>query len=338
MRIEASKLILSLLVKGLTALAVLFGALCAMADCASYDPLLVPHQVSVQPVDFVITDGDSQRDIPVRAYLPSTNLPSPLVMFSHALGGSRATISYLGKHWASRGYVVVYVQHPGSDDFVWKKSPVGQRWAALKVAASVQNFLLRVRDIVFVLDRLADRGEPPHPILTSRLDLEHVGISGYSFGAVTAQWLSGQTTSGGQARFVDSRLSAALMLSPSRPRQGTPAQAFGKVPVPWMLMTGTQDSSRVGHTTPKSRLEVFPALPPGDKYELVLFGAEHVAFTDRVPKAGSEPRNPNHHRAILALSTAFWDAHLRGDGAARRWLREQGPRAVLERRDTWQFK
>jgi len=324
--------------KGLATVASLLGAFEATAGPASYDPLFVSGQASPQPVDFVITDGSRQRHIPVRAYLPPTNSSRPLVMFSHALGGSRASSSYLGKHWASRGYVVVYVQHPGSDETVWKKAPVGQRWDALKAAASVRNFMLRVQDIAFVLDRLVDRDEPLHQIPRSRFDLEHVGISGHSFGAITAQWLSGQTTSVGDARFTDPRLSAALMMSPSRPRQGTPAQAFGKVSVPWMLMTGTQDSSRVGHTTPKSRLEVFPALPLGDKYQLVLFGAEHDAFTDWVPKTGSEPRSPNHHRAILALSTAFWDAHLRGNRAARQWLRGEGPRAVLETRDTWQLK
>ncbi|NLC82242.1 MAG: dienelactone hydrolase, partial [Lentisphaerae bacterium] len=47
---------------------------------------------------------------------------------------------------------------------------------------------------------------------------------------------------------------------------------------------------------------------------------------------------PNHHRAILALSTAFWDTHLRGDDAARAWLTGDGPRSVLEKNDRWQRK
>jgi len=51
-----------------------------------------------------------------------------------------------------------------------------------------------------------------------------------------------------------------------------------------------------------------------------------------------EARNPNHHRAILALSTAFWDAYLRGDAAARAWLDGDGPRSVLEPKDRWQKK
>jgi hypothetical protein len=41
---------------------------------------------------------------------------------------------------------------------------------------------------------------------------------------------------------------------------------------------------------------------------LVLHNAEHSVFTDRPLPGEREPRNPNHHRVILALSTAFWDA------------------------------
>jgi len=53
--------------------------------------------------------------------------------------------------------------------------------------------------------------------------------------------------------------------------------------------------------------------------------AEHSAFGDRPLPGDQKPRNPNHHRAILALSTAFWDAYLRGDAAARAWLQGARP-------------
>lgn len=90
--------------------------------------------------------------------------------------------------------------------------------------------------------------------------------------------------------------------------------------------------------TAMDRLAVFPALPAGAKYEVVFFGAEHSAFTDRALPGDREPRNPNHHRAILALGTAFWDAYLRNDPAARAWLDGDGPGSVLEARDRWQKK
>jgi hypothetical protein len=40
---------------------------------------------------------------------------------------------------------------------------------------------------------------------------------------------------------------------------------------------------------------------------------------------------------ILALSTAFWDAYLRGDVGALAWLNGPGPRSVTEPDDHWQF-
>jgi len=41
---------------------------------------------------------------------------------------------------------------------------------------------------------------------------------------------------------------------------------------------------------------------------------------------------------ILALSTAFWDAYLRGDAAAKAWLDGEGTHSVLEKEDRWQIK
>jgi hypothetical protein len=41
---------------------------------------------------------------------------------------------------------------------------------------------------------------------------------------------------------------------------------------------------------------------------------------------------------ILALSTAFFDAFLRDDAAARAWLEGDAPRSVLAEADQWQWK
>jgi len=198
--------------------------------------------------------------------------------------------------------------------------------------------LLRVQDVAAVLDELSDRRKIGQQVPIGRLDLGKVGMSGHSFGAITAQWLSGQTTENGKPRHTDPRISAALIMSPSSPRRGTPERAFASVSRPWMLMTGTKDLARIGRVKLKSRLAVFPALAPLNKYELVLFGAHHFAFTDGVLDERLEPRNPNHHRAILALSTAFWDTHLQGDPHAKEWLQGDGPSSFLESRDRWQTR
>ena len=108
--------------------------------------------------------------------------------------------------------------------------------------------------------------------------------------------------------------------------------------LPWLLLTGTKDSSPLTGADAKSRLVVFPALPPVGKYELVVNKAEHSAFTERALPGESEQRNPNHHRSILAVTTAFWDAYLRDNAEAQQWLDGEAVRSVLEKDDQWQKK
>lgn len=316
---------------------VLVDARATLWAASSYDPLAIPLGLTPKTLELTVSDAGRKRDLPLRVYLPSKTAPAPVVLFSHGLGGSREGCVYLGTHWAARGYVAVFLQHPGSDTGVWKDKPAAQRLAAIQQAAGAENLLLRVQDVSAVLDQLARWQKSPRHPLAGRLDLTRIGMSGHSFGAVSTQMVSGEKIAG-RPSFTDPRIQAAIAFSPSSPRQGDPQAAFGAVKIPWLLMTGTQDVAPIGNADVPSRLAVFPALPPGGKYELVLHGAEHSAFTDRGLPGDRERRNPNHRRAILALSTAFWDAYLRHDPAARAWLDGPGPRSVLETEDRWQTK
>jgi len=315
----------------------LFAAQAIAAD-PSYDPLAISAQEKPKTLDLTVNDAGRKRDIPIRVYLPPEKSPAPVVLFSHGLGGSREGSAYLGNHWAARGYVAVFLQHPGSDTSVWQGKPLGQRMSAMQQAAGPENFMLRVKDIPAVLDQLERWNKADGHALAGRLDMKDVGMSGHSFGAVTTQAVSGQTAVGSGISFTDGRIKAAIGFSPSGPsRGGDPTNAFGHVKIPWLLMTGTKDVARIGADL-ASRLSVYPALPPGGKYELVLDGAEHSAFTDRPLPGETQKRNPNHHRAILAISTAFWDTYLRDNESAKTWLNGDGPRSVLEKGDRWQKK
>jgi predicted dienelactone hydrolase len=286
-----------------------------------------------------VKDPSRQREIPLKVYLPAAADSSPVVLFSHGLGGTREGCAYLGSHWSARGYLVVFLQHPGSDDLVWKDAPIRKRMKAMQEAASLQNLLLRVRDVPVVLDQLEGWNKDDRHELAGKLNMQRVGMSGHSFGAVTTQAVSGQSMPLGGTRSTDARIKAAISFSPSSPRRGDPNQAFGSVKIPWLLMTGTKDTSPIGGQTVESRMAVYRLLPGSiDKYELVLHNAEHSAFTDRALPGDKEPRNPNHHRAILALSTAFWDAHLQDDDSARAWLNGTEARSVLESKDRWQLQ
>lgn len=314
------------------------------APVLGYDPLAIDKAAPAgPPQDFTVKDAERERDIPLRVYLPSKREPAPVVLFSHGLGGSRAGSKFLGDHWSGRGYVAAFLQHPGSDDSVWRNQPLADRAAAMRKAAGGQNFNLRAKDVPAVLDQLDKWNKTSDHALAGKMDLSRVGMSGHSFGAVTTQAVSGQSFPLVGNSLTDARIKAALVLSPSRPARGDVNKAFAEVKIPWLLMTGTKDIATIGGASigvadMEARYAVFPALPAGNKYELVLDGAEHSVFTDRPLPGESGQRNPNHHRIILALSTAFWDAHLRGDPEAQKWLDGDGSRSVLDQRDKWQRK
>ena len=304
-----------------------------------YDPLAMVAEPTSEPLDLTVVDIQRDREVPVLVYLPADTIPAPVVLFSHGLGGSRFGCSYLGQHWSARGYVAVFVQHPGSDDGVWRDVPPAQRKAAMNQAASGRNFQLRVKDIPAVLDQLAVWNTTDDHPLHGRLDLDQIGMSGHSFGAKTTQAVSGESYGRAGQRFTDPRIDTAIAFSPSANGRVDPSDEFGQVKIPWMLMTGTLDNSPIGETTPADRLKVYPGLPPGDKYELVLDKALHSAFTGSDEGTGGrQSRNPNHHRVILALSTAFWDSYLKQDDEALAWLQGDGPRTVMEAADRWQQK
>lgn len=304
----------------------------ALAAPRAYDPLVLSDQSRIETLDFLARDRARQRDIPLRVYLPPEKAAAPVVLFSHGLGGCRADYAYLGRHWALRGYVAVFLEHRGSDGLLRKGEPPAPGLSREKRGAGARNFLLRVKDVPFVLDRLEQWDRTEGHALVGRLDLGRIGMAGHSLGATTTQAVAGQAFPGGSFPYLDPRIKAAIALSPSCPSGRDPEEAFGSVKIPWMLMTGTRDGDV------KSRMAVFAALPPGGKYELVLGGAGHEVFTDQIPPSEGGKRRHDFHETIIALSTAFWDAWLRGDGAAGLWLDSDGPDSVLEKDDRWQRK
>lgn len=284
-----------------------------------------------------LLDPARDRVVPLKVFQPASDAPSPVVLFSHGLGGSREGNAYLGNHWAAGGYVAVFLQHPGSDERVWRAAVPEKRLEALKKAANVGSALSRYADVSLVIDQLEIWNETEGHPLRGKLDLDRIGMSGHSFGAATTQGLMGQRNRLGLS-FHEPRLTAFLLLSPSRSKGLTQAEAFGRIRAPVLLMTGTKDGSLIDPaTTPESRMEVYAGLPDGDKYHLVFEDGEHSAFSD----AGmGRPRIAHHHPAIQTISTRFWDAYLKEDPEAKQWLQSAEVRvgANLVEKDVWEWK
>jgi predicted dienelactone hydrolase len=313
---------------------ILAATVMAAEEPKRYDPLKVP-ETAVTSLTFEARDAGRDRTLPLRVYLPESAKPAPVVLFSHGLGGSRDNNPYLGEHWARRGYVVVFVQHPGSDESVWKSQPSLKRMGAMKDAASLENVIARGKDIPFVITTLTAWNRQENHPLHGRLNLEKTGMSGHSFGANTTQGAAGQKFPGGRLSFAVPEIDAAVMMSPGPPAIGDPAKAFGDIRIPCLLLTGTRDDSPIGNQTPENRLKVFPHLQRAPAWQVVFDGATHMDFGQRTLRGG-EIKNTRYHKAILALTTAFWDATLKGDAEATAWLKGAGAHSVLDPKDLWQ--
>src|SRR5581483_9906365 len=121
----------------LLALAILgFHSPAARAAGAEEAPLPYLEKANTSAVATVKYDWlDQKRDrkVPVKIYYPQTGSgPFPVIIFSHGLGGSRDGYEYLGRYWASHGYVSVHLQHLGSDSSILTNVPRAERMAAMR--------------------------------------------------------------------------------------------------------------------------------------------------------------------------------------------------------------
>ena len=93
----------------------------------------------------------------------------PLVIVSHGYPGSRYLMSYLTENLASKGYVVVAIDHTESTHY-----------DAGPFASTLMN---RPLDILFVLDEMAKlSAEQSGSFLAGQLDVNNTAIIGYSMG------------------------------------------------------------------------------------------------------------------------------------------------------------
>lgn len=321
------------------------GASAVLGGCLpGFAAAQAPSSATVQ--DETWTDGTRQRALPLRIRWPAAPTdagPVPVVLFSHGLGGTVEGGTLWGEAWASAGFVVVHLQHPGSDlPAVRASASSFNDRAGLRSAATAQQLLARVRDVGFVLDQIGQR-QAARQGRWAGVRADRIGMSGHSFGAQTTLALAGQVYPG-FGGITEPRLASFIAFSPSLPVSGDPQAAFARMALPLLAVTGTRDQDMVGTgATPERRMAVFGALPPGDKGQLVLQDADHMTFAGQAGRAVEiHPREAvtrtlqaTHHALVAAITTDWWRATLRDDGAARARLAQP---AGLAPGDTWQRK
>lgn len=242
-----------------------------------------PPNAAPRIEDFEWVDGARQRPVPVRVYHPTGPVPAagtPLMVFSHGIGGSRRSFSWLGLHAARHGVTALHLQHVGSDRQLWGGNPltvIGR----LHGAAQDSEALARAQDLRFALDQWLGSASG------AQTDRQRIVAAGHSYGANTAMLVGGaRVQRGGQGLDLrDERIAAAVLLSaPPFYGEDDLGAIVGPIGLPTLHITSTEDVIRIpGYwSTPADRLAVYQAMGGPSKCLAMFQGGEHSMFSDRV--------------------------------------------------------
>lgn len=266
----------------------------------------------------------------------------PLIIFSHGLGGSRDGYSYLGNEWASQGYVSAHVQHLGSDTAVLETAMTGGLQEAMKPYAASN----RVIDVFYAINELERMNSQPGP-LHGKIDINRIGVAGHSYGAWTTLVVGGEVIIKDgqrvnvQSRNHDSRIKALIPMSAPVPEKTSLDEVFSEINLPCFHMTGTLDDSPIADTKAADRRVPFDHMTGkvADEFLLTFKGGDHMVFSGRLSQRS--PRAESDHifqKYIKEGSTAFWDAYLKGDHAAKIWLSGGAFKKDLDGEGTFEMK
>ncbi len=304
-------------------------ALAVPGWAGSYQPASGTNLVEI--VRSTWHDDARDRDLPVKIFIPKViSAPCPVILFSPGLGSSRENYAYLGEGWVKSGFVCVFMEHPGSDPSIFKDHNPNHGMAAMRqVLKDPRHILDRAQDISFAIDELTRLNREKSP-LQNHLDLAHLGIAGHSYGAGAAMISAGERVPEVGEKYRDLRITAAVAMSPPIFH----GLHFEDVHLPVFVVIGTQDA---GFTHNWFRQTIYDKIKSPGTCLVMFKGAEHFTFGDPL-QPRDRVKTDKFHPLILAATTAFWNAHLRKDPAAKAWLEGGGLSTLLGGLGKFQFK
>ena len=278
------------------------------------------------------------RTVPYKIYVPDTENADekwPVIIWSHGLGGTRDGAGFISRYVASHGYIIVHIQHIGTDSILWEGMP-GHPWDNIRKAFIPRKAVLaRYRDVPFVLDNLRQMANDPQSGIGRHMDLDKLGMSGHSFGAMTTQVMAGQRImKHGSRRHYDlyqPDFIAGILYSPVPGRRdpADPGFVYGGIRIPLLHLTGTDDESPIEGFGYEQRLNVFRHAGDTQQHLAILKDGDHMVYNGSRGGLKENPKRDRHEAIIKMLSLAWWDWHLKGDRAAQGWLAGDGAKTFL---------
>ena len=231
----------------------------------------------------------------------STGGPFPLIVVSHGYVGSRLLMTYLTENLASKGYIVVSIDHQES---------------TYQDAGGFQSTLLnRSRDILFVLDQIAEMGKTgSKSFLSGLVDASSTGLIGYSMGGYgvlnaagagySSQLVKTFSSMAGGSKAIevlttdnpvykasnDPRIKAVVAFAPWGMERGVwDAEGLKGLKVPVFFVAGSQDDVS-GYE--KGTKAIFTGAVNSDRYLLTYVNARHNVAPNPPPAESLKPGLP----------------------------------------------
>jgi predicted dienelactone hydrolase len=203
----------------------------------------------------------------------------PLAIVSHGYPGSRLQMSYLTENLASKGYVVVAIDHAEST-----------RLDKAGFASTLRN---RQLDDLFVLDTVAAWSRPGSGhFLAGRVDAGRTALIGYSMGGYGAL---------NAAMTPDARIKAVVAFAPwGGAHKVWDAAALARVRAPLLFIAGDQDDVS-GYRD--GVVPLFEGVVHAERYLLTYQGARHNVAPNPAPPAAA-----SHADDFMAYAEPVWDS------------------------------
>jgi pimeloyl-ACP methyl ester carboxylesterase len=212
----------------------------------------------------------------IEAPVAKDEAPYPVLIFSHGWGGTRTQSTYLMEELASRGYVVVAIDHTygalvtvfPDDRVVLQKVDILGDDLNQDAFQHSANTLISVwaGDVRFILDQLESMNDGDiESLFADRLDLDRVGVFGHSTGGGNAV----------QVCWMDQRCKVGLTLDAWLEPLSVDALDEG-LDQPFMFLW----SEGWGSEENVLRFEKLSSNLRGDFYNAEILGTRHYDFSD----------------------------------------------------------